>query len=520
MAGGVDADHDFVIDSDTLWGELFGTLTDSEQSCISRELGSELLASVRERPVMSGGETYQWEVQIFGCVTPETAATLVFASLAEDFGELSEGDETCLQDLLVGIDLAGMLAGSLPDASPESAAAAELFSLVLLGCVAGQLLPGTTGPIPSPEDESLLWRFDTGGWVVVSPTVVDGVVYAGSDDNHVYAINATSGEMLWRFETGDVVRSSPTVTGGVVYFGSNDTRVYALDAETGEFLWKYCVDDWAQFSPTVSDGVVYLGALADGDHKIHALDALSGELLWVAKQPYSFDPEFTPAVVGDKVYAPGASGEFHVLDTATGELAWSFSVSLGATSPPTVIDVVVYLTAVNTAYALDELSGALIWDYGTERYPARDFPALIADGVYYFSPDEYMYALDTATGEPIWSYQAADLINIAPITSGGVVYVGSEAGVFYALDAATGELLWSRETAIGGWAAPTVVDGVLYAESSDGYLLALDAVTGEDIWQFQKGYFAGIPSATIVDGVLYLGSLDGGVYAFTAPARR
>ena len=98
--------------------------------------------------------------------------------------------------------------------------------------------------------------------------------------------------------------------------------------------------------------------------------------------------------------------------------------------------------------------------------------------------------------------------------------MGSEAGVFYALDAATGELLWSRETAIGGWAAPMVVDGVLYAESSDGYLLALDAVTGEDIWQFQKGYFAGIPSATIVDGVLYLGSLDGGVYAFTAPASR
>ena len=148
VAGGVDADHDFDIDSGTLWGELFDTLIDSEQSCISRELGSELLASVRERPVMSGGETYQWEVQIFGCVTPETAATLVFASLAEDFGELSEGDETCLRDLLVGIDLADMLAGSLPDASPESAAAAELFSLVLLGCVAGAVVAWHDRPNP------------------------------------------------------------------------------------------------------------------------------------------------------------------------------------------------------------------------------------------------------------------------------------------------------------------------------------------------------------------------------------
>ena len=39
--------------------------------------------------------------------------------------------------------------------------------------------------------------------------------------------------MLWSFETGDVIRSTPTVTGGAVYFGSNDNHVYALDAQTG-----------------------------------------------------------------------------------------------------------------------------------------------------------------------------------------------------------------------------------------------------------------------------------------------
>ena len=119
-------------------------------------------------------------------------------------------------------------------------------------------------PDPPQADESLLWRNPTGGWVVNAPTVVDGAVYAGSDDNHVYALDAETGELLWRFETDDVIRSSPTVAGGAVYVGSNDNHVYALDAETGGLLWSYDTGDWAQYSPTVNGGMVYLGALAEG----------------------------------------------------------------------------------------------------------------------------------------------------------------------------------------------------------------------------------------------------------------
>ena len=178
-----------------------------------------------------------------------------------------------------------------------------------------------------------------------------------------------------------------------------------------------------------------------------------------------------------------------------------------------------YLTGVNAAYALDESTGELVWSYDTERLPAREFPAVVADGSYYFSPDDHIYALSTTTGEPRWSYQADSMINTAPVAAEGIVYVGSESGRFYALDAVTGGLVWSRESMEWGLQSPAVVDGVLYAESSDGHLRALDAATGEDIWQFQKGYFAGVPSFTVDDGVLYVGALDGGVYAFTAPVR-
>ena len=422
--------------------------------------------------------------------------------------------------MLANTDVAGIVASTLPDASPDAVTAALGFGLGLLSCVPELAFPGGVGPSGPPiDDEALLWRYAAGGWVVNAPTVADGVAYVGADDNNVYALDAETGEALWSFETGDVIRSTPTVTGGAVYVGSNDNHVYALDASTGALLWKHDTGDWVQYSPVANGGLVYFGALQDGGRKVHALDSMSGEQVWVAQAPYPFDAELT--VRGCRRHALHTGQFRRVLRPRriNRELVWSFSAGMGAESSPAVVDGVVYLTAVNAAYALDESTGELVWSYDTERLPAREFPAVIADGAYYFSPDDHIYALSTTTGEPRWSYQADSMINTAPVAAEGMVYVGSESGRFYALDAVTGGLVWSRESMEWGLQSPAVVDGVLYAESSDGHLRALDAATGEDIWQFQKGYFAGVPSFTVDDGVLYVGALDGGVYAFTAPVR-
>ena len=500
---------------ETRWQDLFDAFTELERDCIRAELGAELVKTVSQRFVMSEGETQSWEPLVFGCLYQGTASALFLSSLEGQTGELSDEEHECLRDLLSEVDIARIVAASLPDAGSDDAEAMGAFAIGLLTCLP-ELMTG--GPPPSGQTgRDMLWSHPTGGFVVNAPTVVDGVVYVGSDDNHVYALSASTGAELWRFETGDVIRSSPTVVGGVVYVGSNDNHVYALDAETGAELWSHDTGDWVQYSPVASGRAVYIRALADGDQKLHALDALSGERLWVSESPYPYIDEFAVAVVGVKVYMPGEFGEFHALDASTGEIIWSFSAGIGVESSPTVVGGVVYLTAVNTAHALDEETGEIIWSYGTERFPARDFPAVVEDGVYYFSPDNVLYALDASTGEPVWSYQASGFINAEPLVAEGMVYMGSEDGQFYALDAATGGLVWSREGTGSSLASPVVVDGVLYAESSDGNLTALNAVTGEELWKFQKGYFDGVPSYRVDGGAVYVGSLDGSIYAFATP---
>jgi outer membrane protein assembly factor BamB len=72
------------------------------------------------------------------------------------------------------------------------------------------------------------WRFTTGDWVESSPAVASGIVYVGSGDKNLYAIDAVTGEEKWRFATGDQVDSSPAVANGIVYVGSRDKNLYAV----------------------------------------------------------------------------------------------------------------------------------------------------------------------------------------------------------------------------------------------------------------------------------------------------
>lgn len=144
----------------------------------------------------------------------------------------------------------------------------------------------------------LEWSYKAGGSVLSSPAVVDGMVYVGSNDYNVYALNAHTGRKLWRYATGNVVwDSSPAVVDGVVYVASADGNLYALNARTGRKVWSYPV--YGPDTPAVVNGVVYFGA--DDDH-VYALNARTGTLLWKYRTSYAVrgDVQHRSSCAGDR----------------------------------------------------------------------------------------------------------------------------------------------------------------------------------------------------------------------------
>src|SRR5437762_9357927 len=71
----------------------------------------------------------------------------------------------------------------------------------------------------------LAWRAPTEGDVVSSPAIANGVVYVGSGDGGLYALDLATGARHWRFDAGSPVSSSPAVGGGLVYAGARDGSI-------------------------------------------------------------------------------------------------------------------------------------------------------------------------------------------------------------------------------------------------------------------------------------------------------
>lgn len=65
--------------------------------------------------------------------------------------------------------------------------------------------------------------------------------HTGYNPNEFILSPSTVGNLVlgWRYKTGYIVGSSPAVADGVLYIGSYDHNVYALNAGTGALLWKY-----------------------------------------------------------------------------------------------------------------------------------------------------------------------------------------------------------------------------------------------------------------------------------------
>jgi eukaryotic-like serine/threonine-protein kinase len=90
--------------------------------------------------------------------------------------------------------------------------------------------------------------------------VVEEVVYVGSNDAHLYAIDSQTGQPRWKFKTGFGVESSPVIYDGSVFVGSNDNVLYALDGQTGQARWRFETQGNISSSPTISRGVLYFGS--------------------------------------------------------------------------------------------------------------------------------------------------------------------------------------------------------------------------------------------------------------------
>jgi len=87
-----------------------------------------------------------------------------------------------------------------------------------------------------PDTLALRWQFATGDAIENGAAIVGGVVYVGSLDEHLYAINLADGQLKWKQKLGPI-KAVPTIHANTLFIGDIDGKIYALDPATGKTRW-------------------------------------------------------------------------------------------------------------------------------------------------------------------------------------------------------------------------------------------------------------------------------------------
>jgi outer membrane protein assembly factor BamB len=337
-----------------------------------------------------------------------------------------------------------------------------------------------------PSSLTLAWKFTTNGSVISSPSVVDGIVYVGSQDKNVYAIGAWSGNLIWNYTTGGSIESSPAVANGNVYIGSDDGYIYCLNAYTGAFVWRTFVNSDQPFtyasivlksSPVVVGGIVYIGSL---DGNLYALDANTGGIVW--KTQTKGPIESSPAVSDGAVYFNSLEPEgvaLYKVDANTGAVIWkqvfpyNYSPIEGGTemlgSPSVAAGMVFTSTDMRTYYAINTTTGNIAWNFSDPA--ASEF--IISSPIYVngdlYILDKYNIAcLNATNGHTFWSAFTGDELYISPSYANGYIYVVTSERHIYVLDTTeNGTKIATYTTTSSSWSSPTIANGDLYVGCND-----------------------------------------------------
>jgi outer membrane protein assembly factor BamB len=274
---------------------------------------------------------------------------------------------------------------------------------------------------------------------------------------------------------------------GTIYMSSGYRFIAALDAQTGSVKWRIETASPIHAAPNVADGRVYVVDVAD---QLFAIDAATGQQLWTyqgLEESARMLEASSPAVDGQVVVAPFASGELIGLSTINGNPLWTESLSL-----------------TNRNNALSEI---------------RDIagrPVIYRGHVFAGSHAGLFASIDLNTGQRVWSLPVATITT--PWPAGDVVYVTDQQGELICVARESGQVYWIKNLNLtiekkqlkpvkkriaAVWSGPVLAGDHIVVVNDQGEALTFDPKTGVMQSRLKLGAPAFL-NPIVVNGTLYV----------------
>jgi outer membrane protein assembly factor BamB len=328
----------------------------------------------------------------------------------------------------------------------------------------GNALQTGVSPAKMPTKLAVHWQFKTGDAVEGTAAIANGVVYVGSFDEHLYAIDLATANQKWKSKLGPI-KSAVAVRGDRVYVGDADGKFYCVKASDGTKVWTF------ETGGEITAGANFLGdrvLIGSHDNTLYCLSK-DGEKLWEFKTEGPVNG--SPAVAKDRTFVAGCDSVLHVLKIEDGKE--TAAIDLGGQAGATAAlhgDKLYVGTMTNQVLGIDLAKEKIEWAFEAEKrkQPFYASAAVTDDLVVVGGRDKRVYGLDRATGREVWSYLTKNRVDGSPVVAGKRVYVGSTDEHFYVLNLADGTLVQDIKLDGSILGSPAVVDGAVVIGTEKG----------------------------------------------------
>ena len=296
------------------------------------------------------------------------------------------------------------------------------------------------------DDSNKAARF--GGGVSVEGTRA----YASNGVGDVVAINTEDGSELWRAKPGGPLRGAPTLANGNVYVLSQDNQLFALSESTGDVTWTQAgsIESQGVFgaaAPAAAQGTIVAG-FSSGE--LNAYRYENGRALWadsLSRTSISTsvsalaDIDAEPVIDQGRVFAVGQGGRMVALEIVSGQRLWEQNIG-GLANPWVSGEWLFVVTNEARLMCIAAASGKVRWISQLPRY--RN--------------------IKKKKGPISWS---------GPVLAGNrLVLLNSEGEMAYA-SVENGSITSTTEVSNEGFTlGPVVADNMLFTFADDGRLTA------------------------------------------------
>jgi outer membrane protein assembly factor BamB len=265
-----------------------------------------------------------------------------------------------------------------------------------------------------PETGQEQWQVPAESFIIPAPLYADGVVYFGSSDGLVYAVDVEARRVKpgWPFQAEEAIWATPLLVEERLYVAAQDHHLYCLDAETGEEIWQQKIGGAMAAQPVLdaASGILYVGAF---DGKLYAIKADSGEFV----EGFDFKAEnwlwSEVLLEDDRLYVTSLDGRLYALDPSSGAIIPPYpydsaqvddSSDMIRAAPVRAKDLIVVGTQDGWVIATENALQQWIWPGGVPQTGVLTTPVVSGDTIYVVLMDGKVQALNAETGAQGWTF--------------------------------------------------------------------------------------------------------------------